>query len=85
MARPGGPASAGDTGSVSGLGDPTCRRAAKPVHHTCNTEARAPTAHALRQEKPLQREAHTPQLESSPSNAARESPHTAMKNEYSQQ
>ena len=59
--------------------DPTCRGAAKPMHHNywgctlepvshnywspcaTTTEARAPTARALQQEKPLWWEAHAPQ------------------------
>ena len=53
--------------------DPTCRRATKPVRHNCwactvepachNYWARVPRACAPQQEKPLQREARTPQLE----------------------
>ena len=39
--------------------DPTCRRAAKPMHYNC-------WACALQQEKPPQQEACTLQLEGSP-------------------
>ena len=64
--------------------DPTWPRATKPTHHSprvlqgprvlrglrnTTTEARVPTAHTLQQEKPTQGEAHTPQLESSPTHS----------------
>ena len=41
--------------------DPTCHGATKPVHH--NYWAQVPRAHAPQHKKPLQWEAHTPQLE----------------------
>ena len=52
--------------------DPTCHEATKPVHHnyrvhTTTTEAPAPGASALQQEKPPQWDALAPQLESGPS------------------
>ena len=59
--------------------DPTCCRATKPVHHNywacvplllspcaTTTEACAPRARALQQEKPLQWEAHAPQWRVAP-------------------
>ena len=53
--------------------DSTCHGATKPMHHDSwahvlhtATEACTPTGHARKQEKPLKREAWTPQLESSP-------------------
>ena len=59
--------------------DPTCRGATKPVRHNyracepqllspraTTTEARAPRARALQQEKPLQREARTLQRRVAP-------------------
>ena len=50
------PANAGDMGLSPG---PTCLGATKPVHQT--TEAHAPRARALLQEKPLQWKARAPQ------------------------
>ena len=49
------PASAGDTGSVPGLGRLHMLWANKPVHHNCG--AVLPSAW----DQPLQREAHAPQ------------------------
>ena len=67
--------------------DPTCRRAAKPVHlnyWACALEpashnywAHAPRAHALQQEKPLQWEACSPQLQKA--HVQQQRPNTAKK------
>ena len=56
--------------------DPTCHGATKPMHHNCwacaiepggpTTEARKPRVPAPQQEKPLQREARTPQRRVAP-------------------
>ena len=63
--------------------DPTCHKATKPMGHSC--WAHVPRARALQQEKPLQQEAHTPQLESSPRPPKlKESAHTTMKTQQSQ-
>ena len=72
------PATAGDTGSISGQwgsrmpqSNEVCVPQLLNLHSRAHnsratTEAHEPRAHALQQEKPLQREACTPQLESSP-------------------
>ena len=72
---PGGPGlqtllcNARDTGQIPGQEEPTCPGATQSVHHgyrastlepkSRNYSACTPRACALRQEKPLQREAHT--------------------------
>ena len=81
------PASAGDSSSISG---PGWHGATKPVHncwaHVSQLLKRMhPRAYALQQEKPLPRDAHTPQLESEPPlSATRESLHAATKTQPSQ-
>ena len=63
--------------------DPTCHKATKPMGLSC--WAHVPRVWALQQEKPLQQEAHTPQLESSPRPPKlKESTHTTMKTQHSQ-
>ena len=62
------PANAGDSSSISG---PGWHRATKPVHNCWAhvpqlLKPMHPGAYALQQEKPLQWEAHIPQLERSP-------------------
>ena len=61
------PTNAGDTCSIPGLGGlhvPFSLGQLNP--HATTAEASCPTAHAPQQERPLQWEASTPQLESSP-------------------
>ena len=73
------PGSAEDTGSIPGLGRFTCYEATKPVHH--NTEIHLPGASAP-QQKPLQREAGTPQ-EAAPARCKLRNPRTATKTQHS--
>ena len=74
--------------------DPTCRGATKPVSHNywaCALEpashncwAHVPGARAPQQEEPQQWEACAPQQSSPRSQQPRESPHAAMKTQWSQ-
>ena len=58
------PANAGDTGLIPGLRKSTCLRATNLLFH--NYWAHTPIDCALQPKKPPQREAWSPQLESSP-------------------
>ena len=84
------PASAGDTGSIPGLGRFHMQQSNK-VHtpqllrpRAATTKARAPRARALQQKKPGQREAQVSQWRVAPTPTTRKSPCKAMKIQCSQ-
>ena len=71
------PSNAEDTGSIPGSRKiPHAQAPLQSSPHTPTTELENPRAHTPRQEKPLQREARIPQLESSPNSQLEKSPHT---------
>jgi len=81
------PARAWDTGSIRE--DPTCHTVTEPVRHNywaCALEPRRPQAraNAPQQEKPLQRESHSLQLERSPCSSQLEKNSLATKTQHSQ-
>ena len=92
------PAKAGDTGLISGGGssrmplssyswapqDCLCSGVQGPSAQAAITEDHALRARAPKQEKPLQWEAHAPQLENSPAQATREKAREATKIQHGQ-